>query len=133
MKIVKAAEGVWIHVGAATQQVEQRLSDQRHGRNHVSADSSGPIRKLAVKERASGECECQGDHEKRHSPHPVKLPRLKVGTGEEDADHVQEHGHDHQLGCSLMYATSLSFQKPPRSLGKYVTDLVVGQSRRAQS
>ena len=64
---------------------------------HIGAHSDSPETELIVGQQITREREQQGEHHEQHTDAPIEFARLLIGTGEEDAKHVQPDGDDHQM------------------------------------
>lgn len=104
MHAVEAKQGPAAHVRAAAQDARQKGADGRDGAHHVRSDHRCPVGFLVPGQQVSRESEAERHQEEEGAGDPVQLPRILVGTGDEDPEHVQQDGHDHEVPCPEMDA-----------------------------
>src|SRR5690606_25512748 len=63
----------------------------------------GEVRLVVPRQQVTGEAEPQHHKKEQDADHPVELPGVFVGTGEEDAQGVEEQHDDRHAGAPVVH------------------------------
>ena len=78
-------------------------TDDRDGQDDGRHNTEADTREQVIREGVAEEALDHAQEDERATDDPVSLTRAAERTGEEDAEHVRDHGHHEQQGCPVVH------------------------------